>query len=143
MRTILATVALVAMTGCAQAPANNHAERPVDDAPRHVTATLSCTVHGTPIGVSGCLIGGGQTTAGSLKVSSAGSVKQYTDYDLARENSNTLELRLTTPFSITAQANSEAGYVLRMTVAEGSKNVFEDEATEFGVIDFDDSSLPE
>jgi hypothetical protein len=133
-----AVIVALALAGCSQAASEQ--SEPAK-APKHLTATLSCTVNGTPIGVSACLIGSGQTMGGSLKVTSAGEVKQFTDYDLARENGRTFEIPLTAPFRVTAQANSDSGYVLRMVIIDGSKVVFHDEVTQFGVIDATDSEL--
>lgn len=136
----LLPIALI-VTGCSQASNHENEGSGASSPPARVTAVLSCTVNGTPIGVSACFVGGGNTIGGSLKISSAGEVKQYTNYDLARENGRTFELPLTTPFRVTAQANSESAYVLRMEIQQGSKTVFQDEAAEFGVIDASDSSL--
>lgn len=140
MRSILGLTVAATIAGCSAAPSGKSEMQ--TEAPKRVTAVFSCTVNGTPIGVSACLMKlSSDSVGGSLKVASGNRVKQYTDYDLAGENGPTLELPLTAPFHVTAQANSESGYVLHMTVTDGSKSVFQDEATEFGVIDLDDSSL--
>ena len=40
------------------------------------------------------------------------------------KNGQTFELPLTAPFEITAQSNSDQGYVLRMVIRQGQKTVF-------------------
>lgn len=126
--------ALLIITGCSPQSTQNVAQTEQGLSADRATAILSCSVNGTPIGVSACFVGGRDAISGNLKVKSGESVKQYTDYDLASENGLTLQIPLSSPFEIDAQSISESGYVLRVIILRGTKKVFEDETSELGVM---------
>jgi len=133
---------LMVLTACSSEVEQQVSTKDTNDAVSvPIVAVISCRVNGMPIGVSACFIGSVESASGSLKVESGGIVKQYTNYELAGKNGSTLEFRLKEPFDITAQASSESGYVLRMEVRAGSRIIFQDETTEFGLIDADSTLL--
>lgn len=107
-----------------------------------LTAVLSCTVNGTPLGVAACFTGDSTSPDGSLKITNGGEVKQYSLADIYSEmNQPYVRLELSEPFSIQAQSNGDSGYVLRVELRNGNEVVLQDEVASFGVISMSNDDL--
>jgi hypothetical protein len=109
-----------------------------------VTAIFSCRSGGAELPASACIVGH-QSSAGvggSLKISSGGAVQQYSDYDILDAlAASRADIVLREPFSITAQAGGDPSLVLRLEILESGQAIFQDEASEFGIIRTDSNTL--
>ena len=157
------SVILLILAGCSQATPERQTESGTGATatePEKVVASLSCRVNGQPMEVALCFASDNDQRGGSLKISSNGAVKQYTEAELLQPESNpddffikiriqmiadatgpAWQIPLTSPFQITAQGRGDPEYVLRLTIRNGDKTIFQDEASDYGAIRVDSESL--
>lgn len=130
----LAILSTILLTGCGGADIS--APEPQEIRQSNPVATFTCSLNGTPISVAVCFDDGG-----NLKIRNAGEAKQYTLQSIYSDMSQPrVDIRLAEPFEIMAQASGNQS-VLRLVVKNRGQTIFQDEASLYGMILFNETDL--
>lgn len=110
-----------------------------------LSAVFSCHSGDAEFPTSACLVGYRSTgdVGGSLRIENDGDVRVYSESDILDDlAASRADITLHEPFSIRVQAGGDPNLVLHLEVLESGDTVYQDEASQFGIMSIDSAQLP-